>query len=236
MRHSYFLRTKFLKIVVPVCGIHKLYSIEIHRLNLHGIPQMGEIMARVVPVSLDETLRKLLDLRTQREKRDYWAYSESLLDAAKTLRTRFGGWIDSEVADLIAQAELLLPVSDGQAREKLQALRSELKEMQGKKIPDAKSKLQEFIRRMQDKSFARTSEVIQAVIDYLYPSVSVIMRMNEARSEIDSMADMTLAIGGSVEISPEEKRDVEMSLREIREGKARTVRDVDSLLRDLKAD
>jgi len=80
----------------------------------------------VIPESLENTLNKLVELRRQREKRDYFAYSQVFLDAAKTLETRFGSWVDSELKDLIAQTDLLLSVSDGQAREKLGNLKGEL--------------------------------------------------------------------------------------------------------------
>ncbi|MGI0078835.1 MAG: hypothetical protein ACRECH_04355 [Nitrososphaerales archaeon] len=196
-------------------------------------------MAEVIPASftsLNETLKKLVELRKSRDERDYWVYSESLLLAAKTLRTEFGAWIDSEKTNSFAQINLLLPFSEGQAREKLQGLKTELEEINRIKIPDAKSKVHEFIQRMEAKSLTKTSEVIQAVTMYLGPSLSIISRLNEIRNEIDTMTDMTLAIGSSMEISPEESRDVESSIQEIREGKTRTVRDVATLIRELESD
>jgi hypothetical protein len=173
----------------------------------------------VLPEGLEKTINKLVELRRQREKRDHFAYSQTLLDVAKTLEARFGVWVASELKDLLAQADLLLPVSDGQAKDRLLSLRSELLEIKSRKLPDANKELKSFLRKMKKKELSKTSEVIHSLVDEVSPSVSIIVRLNKMRGDIDSLADMTLSIGGSVEeITPEEKKDLEQSQDDITKG------------------
>jgi hypothetical protein len=170
--------------------------------------------------SLDIALNKLLELRRQREKRDYFAYSQTLLDAAVTLQTRFGVWVDSELKDLIAQTDLLLPMSDGEARERLEKLKAELLEIKKRKLPEANKSLKSFLAKMKQKRLSKTSEVIHSMVDDVVPSVSVIGRLNQMRSDIDSLADMTLSVGGKVEeVTQEEVKDLQRSQEDISSGR-----------------
>ena len=190
----------------------------------------------VIPESLENTLNKLVELRRQREKRDYFAYSQVFLDAAKTLETRFGSWVDSELKDLIAQTDLLLSVSDGQAREKLGNLKGELVDIQKRKFPEANKNLKVFITKLKQKQFTRTSDVIHSISDEVGPSVSIIARLNLMRSDIDSLADMTLSVSGSVEeITPDEKRDLDQSQEDLAAGRVRKSTDPDEIVDYLRS-
>jgi hypothetical protein len=96
---------------------------------------------------LEKTLNKLVELRREREKRDYFAYSKTLLDASNILQKRFGGWVDSEMKDLAAQIDLLLQASDGQAKERLENLRTELDETKNRKLSEAQKNLKIFAKK-----------------------------------------------------------------------------------------
>lgn len=199
--------------------------------------QVGKMGNTTLSPSLEKTLNKLLELRRGREKRDYFAYSKTLLDATEILQKSFGGWVDSEMKDLVAQIELLLQASDGQAKERLEKLRTELDEIKSRKLPEAQKNLKIFIRKMKRKELTKTSNVIHALIDEVEPSVSIMGRLNSMRSEIDSLADMTLSVGGSVEeITPQERTEVERSLEDVAGGRARKSSSPDEVISYLRSD
>jgi len=184
--------------------------------------------------TVDQAMKKLLGLRRQREKRDYWAYSKSLLDAADTLRKRFGYWTVAELADLNAQVNLLVQVSEGKTRERLDQLAEELRDIDERKLREAKEKLRRFVSEIKTKKHSKTGEVVESFVDHVVPSIAIVARLNAIRQEVDSLGDLTLAIGSTIEeITPEERRDVESSLQEIREGRAKQSNNVESVIGDL---
>jgi hypothetical protein len=90
---------------------------------------------------------------------------------------------------------------------------------------------------MKRKELTKTSEVIHAVVDEVAPSVSIIVRLNEMRGEIDSLADMTLSVGGSVEeITPQEKLEIEQSLEDVTEGRTKKSSKPDEIIAYLHSD
>ena len=193
-------------------------------------------MASVTAEHVNSTIRKLVELRRLRENRDYWAFSKAFLDTAEALKKHFGSWTTSELDDLTTQVDLLVPISDGQAREKLINIKHELEDIRERKLDDTKRKLEQFTRDLKKGKYTRTSEVINALVDYVEPSFSVVTKLHSLRGIVDSLADMTVSLGQSLEgITAEEWHDVKASLKEIKEGRAKQGRDVEAVFHDLEA-
>jgi len=135
--------------------------------------------------------KELQEIKRRRDSRDVLILKNSLLPAAKSLKKSFGKWRTEEIAALSRECQLLSELAaTPEAKSRLREIKAQLDGVESARVPNARNKIEIFIRQIQDNEMQNPEKVFKELKDNLWPAVDLIWDLMEVRDTLDSMAAM----------------------------------------------